>query len=289
MSSANPGLNRFPATPGPGGFPGGVGGYLGQAAQPGSGFGNGPAGTPSSLNGQNAVYSYYNNQLTPLIGGAGGGGGYQGTGVAGGNGGGGGGAVRIVSSSSITVNGLITANGGNGGCGIGPGSPGCGGAGSAGVIHLIAPTVTGTGVLETDGTTYTGMIEISASSDTFPNNNQHILGPSVIAGLYAPPLPSGNPTVTVTSVNGVTAPQYPTANPMVPDVTINTANPVTVAIATQNIPTSTTVTLYLTSENAPDSVATCGALTGTIASATATCTAVNFPSGVTITNILAVW
>jgi hypothetical protein len=48
-------------------------------------------------------------------------------------------------------------------------------------------------------------------------------------------------------------------------------------IATQNIPTSTTVALYLTSENAPDSVATGGALSGTVANATATCTAVNFP------------
>jgi hypothetical protein len=34
---------------------------------------------------------------------------------------------------------------------------------------------------------------------------------------------------------------------------------------------------------------TCGALSGTVASSTATCTGVSFPSGVTITNILAVW
>ena len=47
MNSANPGLNRFPAAPGPGGFPGGVGGYLSQPAQPGAGFGGGVAGSPS--------------------------------------------------------------------------------------------------------------------------------------------------------------------------------------------------------------------------------------------------
>ena len=114
-------------------------------------------------------------------------------------------------------------------------------------------------------------------------------GPFVAAGLYNPPLPSGVPAVQVTSVNSVAAPANPAANPMTPDVTINSSTPVSVAIATQNIPLSTTVTLYLTSENAPDSVATCGALTGTVASATATCTGANFPSGVTITNILAVW
>jgi hypothetical protein len=287
MSSSNPGLNRFPAAPGPGGFPGGVGGYLAQPAQPGAGFDGGAAGSPNSQGGGYATYGYYNNQLTPLIGGSGGGGGAQGTAVAGGNGGGGGGALRIVSTSSITVNGLITANGGNGNGGIGPGNGGSGGGGSGGVIHLVAPTVTGTGTLQTYNPTNTGVIEISATTNTF-NSSGH-QGPYIAAGLYAPPLPSGVPSVTVTSVNGVSAPQYPTANPMVPDVTINTASTVSVVIATQNIPTSTAITLYLTSENAPDSSVTCGALTGTVASATATCTSVNFPSGVTITNILAVW
>jgi hypothetical protein len=76
---------------------------------------------------------------------------------------------------------------------------------------------------------------------------------------------------------------------MTPDVTINSSTPVSVVIAAQNIPTTSTVTLYLTAENAPDTKVTCGALSGTVASSTATCTSVNFPSGVTITNILAVW
>lgn len=290
MSSANPGLTRFPAAPGPGGFPGGVGGYLGQPAQPGAGFGGGAAGSPSGANAGAGIYSYYNNQLTPLLGGPGGGGGAQNSGVAGGNGGGGGGALRIVSSTTITVSGVITANGGTGTCGIGGGgNPGCGAAGSGGVIHLVAPTVGGSGVLEIYNAGNQGIIEISAATNNFPVNTQHILGPSVIAGLYNPPLPTGVPAVQVTSVGGVNAPQYPTANPMVPDVTINASAPVTVNIATQNIPTNTVVTLYLTSENAPDTKVTCGSLTGTVASATAACTTVNFPSGVTITNILAVW
>ena len=160
MSNMNPGLNRFPAAPGPGGFPGGVGGYLNQPPQPGAGFGAGGAGTPQAINGGSATYGYYNNQLTPLIGGSGGGGGAQGTGVAGGNGSGGGGAIRIVSSTSITVNGLITANSGPNACGAGPGNPGCGGYGSGGVIHLIAPVVSGTGKVQTNGTTNTGVIDI---------------------------------------------------------------------------------------------------------------------------------
>jgi hypothetical protein len=288
MNVTNPGLNRFPAEPGPGGFPGGVGGYLSQPAQPGAGFGGGAAGSSVNQTGGQGAYSYYNNQLTPLFGGSGGGGGYQGASAAGGNGGGGGGALRIVSTTSITVNGLITANGGAGNGAVGGNCcGGSGNSGSGGVIHLIAPTVGGSGTLATNYEGPSGVTEISAATNNFTTS--HVSGSYVAAGLYAPPLPSGIPSGQVTSVNGVAAPQYPTANPMVPDVTINAASPVTVAIAAQNIPTTSTVTLYLTAENAPDSKMTCGALSGTAASSTATCTGVNFPSGVTITNILAVW
>lgn len=287
MNAMNPGLNRFPAAPGPGGFPGGVGGYLSQPAQPGAGFGGGTAGTSIATGGGYGLYSYYNNQLTPLLGGAGGGGGYQGASAAGGNGGGGGGALRIVSSTSITVNGQVTAIGGapSGAVG-GSGGGGIGGFGAGGVIHLITPAVGGTGYLTTTNAT-SGVVEISAATNNFTAS--HAQGTYVSAGLYNPPLPSGTPVVQVTSVNGVSAPQYPQANPMTPDVTINSSTPVSVVIAAQNIPTTSTVTLYLTAENAPDTKVTCGALNGTVASSTATCTSVNFPSGVTITNILAVW
>jgi hypothetical protein len=286
MNTANPGINRFPSAPGPGGFPGGVGGYLNQPAQPGSGFGGGSAGTSTYANGGPGVYSYFNNQLTPLLGGAGGGGGYQGTSSAGGNGGAGGGAIRIVSSTSITVNGLISSVGGDGNYPVGAGNGGAGGNGSGGVIHLVAPAVSGSGTITTGGAN-SGISEISATNSA--TSGLHFGGPSVLAGLYNPPLPSGTPAVQVTSVNGVNAPQYPTASPTVPDVTITSAAPVSVAIAAQNVPITSTVTLYLTSENAPDAKMTCGALAGTVASSTATCTSVNFPSGVTITNILAVW
>jgi hypothetical protein len=288
MSISNPGENRYPAAPGPGGFPGGVGGYLGQPAQSGTGYGGGAPGNAASPNAGNGTYSYFNSQLTPLVGGAGGGGGYQGTALAGGNGGGGGGAIRIVSSTSISVNGQITTEGGNTSFFVatGLGSGGLGGKGAGGAIHLVAPTVSGAGLL-VSGSPLPGVVEISAASNTFPATN--VTGMYVSAGLYAPPLPTGAPAIQVTSVAGVLAPQYPQASQTVPDVTINSATPVTVAIAAQNIPTSTTISLFLTSENGPDSTITCGALSGTIGSSTATCTSVNFPPGVTVTNIVAVW
>ena len=111
------------------------------------------------------------------------------------------------------------------------------------MIHLVAPTVGGAGNLHTDYGGSSGVTEISTATNNFTAGQ--VLGAYVAAGLYAPPLPSGIPAVQVTSVNGVAAPQYPTANPMVPDVTINSFTSVSVVIAAQNIPTTTTVTLYL--------------------------------------------
>ena len=171
--------------------------------------------------------------------------------------------------------------------GTGSGFGGIGGDGSGGAIHLIAPTVSGSGLI-VPGSPVGGVAEISSANNTFPSANVEG-GTYITAGLYAPPLPSGTPAIQVTSVAGVAAPRYPQASQTVPDVTINSATPVSVVIAAQNIPTTTTITLYLTSENGPDSTITCGALSGTIASSTATCAGVNYPPGVTITNIVAMW
>lgn len=285
MSASNPGLTRSPAEPGPGGFPGGVGQYLNSPANAGAGYGGGAAGDNVNCNGRSASYLYTNAQLVPLLGGPGGGGGLKGNWTAGDNGGAGGGAIRIVSSSSITINstGYITASGGGAGGGLG----GCGGgSGSGGAIHLVAPTVTGTGSLFAGGGATGGIIKISASTNTFAGQ---VNVTSVTGGLYNPPLPAGLPLVRVVSVNGVNAPTFPTASYLVPDVTINSSTPVTVAIAANNLPTGTVVKLYLTSEQGNDTVINCDPLAGTLASSTANCNSTPFPPGVTISLIRALW
>jgi len=290
MNPANPGLTRSPSEPGPGGFPGGVGGFGTSPATDGGGFGGGKGGTALSLaqtgngTGATAIYSYNNSQLTPLYGGSGGGGGYLGNGMAGGNGGAGGGAIRIVSSTSIAVNGLISADGGNGNSAIG--AAWNGGGGSSGVIHLIAPTITGTGTLRTQAPT-AGITKLSTSNNTFTGGFSFTT--PIIGGLYNPPLPAGLPSVTVVSVAGVNAPGVLTASYLVPDFTINSAGGTTVNIAAQNVPTGTAVKLYLTAEQGADQAITCAPLAGTIASSTASCTSVTFPPGITITDIRAVW
>ena len=119
-SSANLSV-RAPSEPGPGGYPGGVGGEVNGVPQPGYGPGGGKVATPANQNGCPAAYAAPGNvtgQLTfcanptgplpygtaalqPLIGGSGGSGGASTDGVNFGAGGGaGGGAFRLASSRS---------------------------------------------------------------------------------------------------------------------------------------------------------------------------------------------
>ena len=282
MTSSNPGIARLPAMPGPGGFPGGVGGYLTSPATNGGGYGGGAAGT-GSASGGNGTYNYDSLQLVPLVGGSGGGGGAIGSGTAGGNGGAGGGAIRIVSSTSITITGTINASGGGNSGGL---SAPAGGSGSGGVIHLIAPTVSGSGSLRVWDSNNSGVVKISANTNTYSGVSSNVFtsGP-----LYNPPLPTAIPQVKVVSVNGVNAPTDVTGSQLVPDFTISASTPVSVNISAQYVPVGTIVTLHLTSEQGNDSTVTCAALAGGLTGSTATCAGATFPQGVTITDIRAVW
>ncbi|HEX3744361.1 MAG TPA: hypothetical protein VHW09_10540 [Bryobacteraceae bacterium] len=281
MSSVNPGQARYPAMPGAGGFPGGIGAYLTSAATNGDGY---SGGVTTTGNGGQGGFGYNSNQLVPLLGGSGGAGGQIGTGPAGGNGGAGGGAIRIVSAVSITVTGNIYAFGGPAGGGL-QGSYN-GGNGSGGVIHLVAPTITNSGVLNVNNGSPIGVVRFSGTNLS--------IGGSVSTGFvtgpfYNPPLPSGVPLVKVVSVNGVAAPNDLTGSALAPDFTISTMSTVSVNIAAAYIPVATVVTLRLSSEQGNDATISCSALAGTLASSTATCTGVTFPQGVTITDIKAVW
>ncbi len=288
MNPTNPGLTRSPAKPGPGGFPGGVGAYLSSPPTGGGGWGGGAVG-PASGNGTggNAVYSYYNTNLTPLYGGAGGGGGNSASGGAGGNGGAGGGAIRIVSSTSVSLTGAIDVSGGFGSNGLGSGYGG--GSGEAGVVHIIAPTFSGAGSI-VSGNCHGCVVQVNTGNYTFTGSHTGLLNTQLIVRpLFNPPLPSGYPSINVVNVNGIAAPVPVTASTQVPDFAINTTSALTVNIAGQNIPTSTVVRLYLTSDQGNDQVISCAPLGGSLASSTASCSGVAFPPGITITDIRAVW
>lgn len=59
--------------------------------------------------------------------------------------------MLIVSSVSVAINGTITANGGRGGPDTANARVGNGGGGRGGAIHLLAPSISGTGTLRALG------------------------------------------------------------------------------------------------------------------------------------------
>jgi hypothetical protein len=287
---------RVPSQPGPGGFPGGVGARPGSSASPGLGPGGAPVQTNTSCNvggaaasgtagtGIPAPTTYGNTQLVPLIGGSGGGGGCVAPSIiaadaAGGTGGAGGGAIRIVSTTSIAVTGSITALGGGGGGGRSGGTTG--GGGSGGAVNLIAPTISGNGVVNVSGggNGGYGFILLNTAANNFTGSLSSGLVTKTV--LLAPPLPTAStvPTITVTSVNGVSVAQPAQGAFLTPDVTINAASAVTINISAVAVPVGTVVQLNIVSELGADQNVSCTPLAGTLASSTATCSA-SFPTSV---------
>lgn len=274
-----------PSQPGPGGFPGGAGTtdrYLG-TAQPGGGPGGGavPYGGGSHADG---AKPYGNGYLLPLLGGSGGGGYYAG-------GGGGGGAIVVASSTSIHLTGAVAARGGDGGTYYG----GTAGGGAGGAIRLMAPRISGAGGLSAVGgggsqTGGRGFIRI----DSFDNQwagaptgsfRTSTLSPRIIMG--RPGEGSGPPVVTFTRIGGVDVPVAPSASYLNPDVTVNSSQPLDIAIHASNVPVGTTV--KITTYNEVMGMGSVDAtLSGSLASSTATAT-IAAPPGFTTFYAYATW
>lgn len=283
--TTNPFL-RVPASPGSGGYIGGVGGGGTQLAQPGSGTGGGVAGTRTGSSGGGGSFSG-NQFLIPLVGGSGGGGGYdfQNNGTFGGGGGAGGGAMLIASSTQIVVNGALNANGGNPGSTPGDEASTCEGGGSGGGVRLVSNAITGSGTLSAIGGSApfcagvpgsSGVIRLEAATVAFSGG---ISGTSAQSTPFPLLLPTaGPPSAQVISINGTSI----TPNPNTfPDITINTASPVNVVIQTQNIPATATITLTILDENGVvDTVVQAGPLGNCSSSNVCTTTAqITFPFG----------
>jgi hypothetical protein len=299
-AAAVPGTLHRASVPGPGGYPGGVG-------SGGTGFagtnllqGLGPGGAASFGFGGHAGHAvasggpaYGNALLVPLRGGSGGGGGNSTSGGAGG--GAGGGAIRIFSSTSIALNGAISANGGAGGAPPAGLSSG-GGGGSGGSIHLIAPLVTGSGTLSTEGGAHgwapggfgsasTGRVRLDTSTNQFTGTIQSF----VTRGTpYNVPLPAPMPTVRVTSIAGIAVSATPNGEAATPDASFNQSGPVTVAIEARNIPLGTVLQVRVMSEALPDFVVPSSPLQGSLQQSTATA-AVTFPPGFSRGYVSATW
>ena len=181
---------------------------------------------------------------------------------------------------------------------------GCqGGPGAGGSVNLISPTISGNGaVYVASGSNYSngqiaynGIIRFNVTNY---NNQITTQGGSYSNGVasgtfFIGPLynvPANNtlsqPTLRITQVNGVSVPNPPTGSYLSPDVQINANTAVTVNVAATNVPTGTTPTLRVTSETSGDQAITCSALTGSLASSTATCSA-TFPFSISVAGLRA--
>ncbi|MBX9736405.1 MAG: hypothetical protein K2X32_05715, partial [Phycisphaerales bacterium] len=190
------------STPRTGGFGPGGGQWINSLYGTGGGFGTrGLGGSGGNV--------YGTADLVPLIGGSGG---SAGSSIGYGWGGAGGGAILIVSTGTITLNGVIIANGSQSNANDGGG--GIGGGGSGGGIRLVADAIGG-----------------SASAQLLAVSNSAGVGSNVVLGGAGRirteantdnlPIP-GNPQRSIATV-GPTARLWPTAaEPKVTAVTLGT-------------------------------------------------------------------
>ncbi|MBI5155293.1 hypothetical protein HZA57_08645 [Candidatus Poribacteria bacterium] len=291
---------------GPGGWNGGDGALnftsnpdITQHSQPGQGPGGAPS-VDNDNNGSGGGYStqggqgqggkigliYGNAFGIPLLGGSGGSGaGYWSNLLSGGGGGGGGGAFFASSSTRITVNGTVSAKGGNG---TRVGNAYGGGGGSGGMVKLASNYITlgATGSLRADGGSTAfgaggganGRIRIEAFDYTI--SGSAVISPTANTG---PPvafdLPEDYPGLRITSINGQ-AITNPTGEPGLPDLTLADSGAVPVVVTGQNIPLGTVVKLYLHPTDAPTQTYDASALAGTFESSTGGVDVI-FPPGVT--------
>lgn len=299
--------NRTPSTPGPGGFPGGVAATDDSPLQFGFGPGGGitlfgvPQGASHATTGRGCNNSsgiapvYGNLFLIPLIGGSGGAGGEF---VGHGGGGAGGGALLIASSVSISVDGLIAADGGLGPC-VG-GLPFCAPCGSGGAVRLLAPVIAGCGEISADGVVEScagsggggkgglGRVRLEAFDLQFDGT---LTGVSRVVTLSpnAPILPAAPISrVRVTSVAGIDVPDVPSGSFLDPDINIDAAGAVELLIETENVPVDATLTLFTYPETGADQVLTPTFIAGTEEAATWSAMA-TYPNGFSRTFIHAVW
>jgi hypothetical protein len=275
---------------GPGGYRGGNGSKLDGSVPAAAGQGpGGGAAAPPTLNaaGSFGTYGTSSGSLNPLFGGSGGGGGYTSTafGVptfSGGGGGGGGGAIVIASSTRITVNGALTADGGSAGA--------CGGSGSGGAVRLVAPVIAGAGTISAVSppscaqTQASGRIRLEAYTNAYTGNASPFFFTSAPAP--GPVTATGNPalinlpTLTISSVGGISTPAAPSGSYASADMTLptGTTNPVPVVLTAVNTPLNTAVTLKLVPVAGIPTTFPISALSGTFASSTGSAN-VTFPTG----------
>ncbi len=240
--------------PGPGGFRGGTGTYA-SGVSAGAGLGPGGGGFQYDLGyagsygtvGGSGPARYGNQSLIPLIGGSGGGADPQGN-IGGGAGGG---VILIACQNTLTVNGLIRANGGAGYDGYPQDTAG----GSGGGIRLVSDTLSGTGTITAlggGGYKAGGLGRIRIERVVNDNTLQVTPDASLLALTEeSTPIiwpPDGAPTVRIVSIGGESAPDDPLASfgTTGADVVLPEVSTTQVLIETENVEEASQVQVRVT-------------------------------------------
>jgi hypothetical protein len=194
--------------------------------------------------------------VIPPIGGSGGGGAAanSATSAAGGNGGGGGGAIVIASSRDITVNGIVSANGGFFGRNS-ANNGAVGGLGSGGAVKLVADRILGGGQIHARNgngavtSNFGGHVRLESYLRPFD------ISGTVSAGARSNSAPvigvnfNNPPNLIVSQIAGENVAQPPTGSFNSPDVIFTQAGPINVTVTATNIPDGTPVTLRITTSS----------------------------------------
>ncbi len=250
------GLNGTGGLGGPGGFRGGDGAYQSVNFASQGGDGSGPGGgrgddSDAVISGGGGVF-VGNVELRPLLGGSGGGGGSSNattSGCSGGGGAGGGGAILIAANGTLTVTGVIDADGGFGGSPYDPSCSSYSGGGSGGAIRLIADTLAGAGSLDARGASNAtglaqgrgtpGRIRLEAITNNLPGTAADpVAVRSPAPGPIVNPLVAG---IAIIEVNGAVVPNPPQGGFGEVDLILPAPGPVTFDLETNGVPTGTNV------------------------------------------------
>ena len=250
--------------PGPGGFRGGRSVQTNTPRSAGFGPGGGDAsaaaesdGSYGTLGETSPTQTYGNPGLFPLIGGSGGSGSENPPHPSGG--GAGGGAILIASEGTITIDGALTADGGDPGNGDFRNTAG---SGSGGGVRLVAETVTGVGTLSAiGGDRFTiggaGRIRVEADTVTLSDTGSppYTVGePGENPRLFRE-AGDGIPTIVAVELGGETVPEDPRPKLSFPtDVQLDDAGTYTLNIEALNVPQSSVVTVRLIPVSGDESV-----------------------------------
>jgi hypothetical protein len=245
--------NNTPGTgglPGPGGFRGGDGAYLNingaRDGGDGLGPGGGAAGTADAFTAGAAGIYVGRGALRPLVGGSGGGGGASNgtSNCSAGGGGGGGGAILIAADGTVTVNGIIDADGGNNSNTINGTCATNGGDGAGGAIRVIAETINGSGtmVARTGRGSFQslrGRIRMEAINNTFRDNGADPIATRV--QVLSPLVNPLTPSIAITAVDGTPVPEVLQGSVGGVDFVVSAPGVVNLQVETSNVPAGTTV------------------------------------------------